>query len=114
MRKVKIIGGGITKFGRHLDRNLKSLVAEAVNAAMKDAGINKDQLQGVWVGNASQGVLTGQESIRGQVVMRAMGIGGIPVVNNWDCLFVLPAWLHGRGDPAPAHGGICKTGGGDP
>ena len=40
MRKVKIIGGGITKFGRHLDRNLKSLVAEAVNEALKDAGIN--------------------------------------------------------------------------
>jgi acetyl-CoA acetyltransferase len=81
MRKVKIIGGGLTKFGRHLDRNLKSLVAEAVNAALKDGGIAEKQLQGAWVGNASQGVLQGQESIRGQVVLRAMGIGGIPVIN---------------------------------
>ena len=81
MQKVKIIGGAMTKFGRHMDRNLKSLVAEAVNGALKDAGVTKEQLGGVWVGNASQGVLQGQESIRGQVVMRAMGIGGIPVVN---------------------------------
>jgi len=95
MRKVKIIGGGITKFGRHLDRNLKSLVAEAVNAALKDAGITKDQLQGVWVGNASQGVLTGQESIRGQVVMRAMGIGGIPVVNMENACASSATALHG-------------------
>jgi hypothetical protein len=29
MHKVKIIGGGMTKFGRHMDRNLKSLVAES-------------------------------------------------------------------------------------
>lgn len=81
MKKVKIIGGAMTKFGRHMGRNLKSLVAEAVHGAFKDAGVTKDQLGGVWVGNASQGVLQGQESIRGQVVMRAMGVGGIPVVN---------------------------------
>jgi len=82
MNKVKIIGGGMTKFGRHMDRNLKSLVAEAVMEALADAGLTKEQIEGVWVGNASQGVLTGQESIRGQVVMRAMGISGVPVINN--------------------------------
>ena len=81
MRKVMIIGGAMTKFGKHFDRNLKSLVAEAVNGALADCGVAQEQLQGAWVGNASQGVLTGQESIRGQVVLRAMGIGGIPVVN---------------------------------
>ncbi|MBU2548977.1 MAG: thiolase family protein [Proteobacteria bacterium] len=81
MRKVKIIGGAMTRFGRHLDRNLKSLVAEAVNGAMADAGLTQDRLEGVWVGNAAQGVLQGQESIRGQVVLRSMGIGGIPVIN---------------------------------
>lgn len=81
MRKVMVIGGGMTKFGRHQDRNLKSLVAEGVNLALADAGVTKEQIQGVWVGNAAQGVLTGQESVRGQVVMQAMGVGGIPVVN---------------------------------
>ncbi len=81
MRKVKIIGGAVTKFGKHLDRNMKSLVAEAVTGALKDAGITKDELQGAWVGNAGQGLHDGQECIRGQVVLRPLGIGGIPVVN---------------------------------
>jgi len=60
---------------------MKSLAAEAVLGALEDAGITKEQLQGAWVGNAAQGVLDGQESIRGQVVLRPLGIGGIPVVN---------------------------------
>lgn len=81
MHTVKIIGGSVTRFGRHRDRNLKSLAAEAIEGALRDAGITKEMLQGAWVGNAAQGVLEGQESVRGQVVLRAMGIGGIPVVN---------------------------------
>jgi len=80
-RKVYIIGGAVTKFGRLIDRNLKSLVKESVEEALKVAGIEKKHLQGAWVGNAAQGILQGQESIRGQVVLRDMGIGGIPVVN---------------------------------
>jgi len=76
-----VIGGAVTKFGKHLDRNMKSLVGEAVGGALEDAGITKEQLEGAWVGNAAQGVLDGQECIRGQVVLRSMGIGGIPVVN---------------------------------
>lgn len=76
-----IIGSAMTKFGRHLDRNLKSLASEAVEGTLRDAGIGKERLEGAWVGNTSQGILQGQESIRGQVVLRSMGIGGIPVVN---------------------------------
>ena len=76
-----MIGGGMTKFGRHADRNLKSLVAEAVGKALEDAGITKEDIQAAYVGNASQGVLQGQESIRGQVVLHDMGIGGIPIIN---------------------------------
>ncbi|HJP52922.1 MAG TPA: thiolase family protein [Pseudomonadales bacterium] len=79
--KATMIGGGMTAFGKHTDRNLKSLVEEAVNIAIKDAGIEKQDIQAAYVGNASQGVLQGQESIRGQVVLHAMGIGGIPIVN---------------------------------
>jgi acetyl-CoA acetyltransferase len=60
---------------------MKSLVAEAVGGALNDANIAKEQLQGAWVGNAAQGVMDGQECIRGQVVLHNMGICGIPVVN---------------------------------
>jgi len=81
MRKVKMIGGAVTHFGKHLDRNMKSLAADAVNGALESAGITKEDLDGAWVGNASWGLIEGQESVRGQVVLRAMGIGGIPVIN---------------------------------
>ena len=43
-QKIKIIGGAMTRFGRHMDRSLKSLVAEAVKEALGDAGINKGLL----------------------------------------------------------------------
>lgn len=76
-----IAGVGMTTFGRHLDRGLKSIGAEAVEAALADAGIAASALQAAYVGNAAAGVITGQESIRGQVILRGMGIGGIPVVN---------------------------------
>ena len=33
------------------------------------------------MGNAAAGIVTGQEMIRGQVALRDMGIGRIPVVN---------------------------------
>jgi acetyl-CoA acetyltransferase len=81
MRNVKIIGGAITKFGKHMERNMKSLAAEAVTGALKDAGITKEQLGGAWVGNAAQGILDGQEMIRGQVVLHPLGITKIPVFN---------------------------------
>ena len=81
MRNVKVIGGAMTKIGKHMDRNMKSLAAEAVHAALTDAGITKEQLEGAWVGNAAQGILDGQEMIRGQIVLHPIGITGIPVFN---------------------------------
>ena len=81
MRDVYIIGVGMTPFGKHMDKNMKALTAEACTSAFKHAGISKEDIQVAVVGNAYQGLVTGQESIRGQVVLRAMGIGNIPVTN---------------------------------
>ncbi len=82
MRDVAIIGAGMTKFGKFLDRSLKDMAREAVEGALQSAGIDKSQLQVAVVGNATAGLITGQEMIRGQVVLREMGIGGIPVINT--------------------------------
>jgi acetyl-CoA acetyltransferase len=76
-----VAGVGMTTFGKHLERGLKSIGGEAVEAALVDAGLTKADLQAAYVGNAAAGVVTGQECIRGQVVLRSVGIGGIPVVN---------------------------------
>ena len=72
MRDVYIIGVGMTPFGKHMDKNMKSLAAEAINKALEHAGITQKEIQTAVVGNAYQGIVTGQESIRGQVVIRNM------------------------------------------
>lgn len=81
MRKVMIIGGAVTKFGKHPSRNMKSLASEAVSGALDDAGIEIKDLGGAWVGNCVQGIFDGQEMIRGQVVLHTMGIYGMPIIN---------------------------------
>lgn len=81
MRKVKIIGGAVTKFGKQPSINMKSLVSEAVTGALGDAGVGIKDLGGAWVGNCVQGIFDGQEMIRGQIVLHTMGITGIPIVN---------------------------------
>lgn len=76
-----VAGVGMVKFGKHLDRTLKGLAAEAIQLALTDAGLDKSAIQAAWMGNAAAGVVTGQEMIRGEVALRSMGIGKIPVVN---------------------------------
>src|SRR5207302_432766 len=52
-----------------------------VNGALKDAGLTPEDLDMAVVGNATAGLITGQEMIRGQVVLREAGIGGIEIIN---------------------------------
>ena len=82
MRDVAIIGAGMTDFGKFLDRGMKDLAREAVQGALDSAGIDKSKLETAVVGNATAGLITGQEMIRGQVALRDMGIGGIPIINT--------------------------------
>ncbi|MDE2014611.1 MAG: thiolase family protein [Alphaproteobacteria bacterium] len=76
-----VAGVGMTRFARMMDRGLKSIAAEAIEAALADAGVGKDDIQAAWMSNAAAGVLSGQECIRGQVVLRGIGMGRLPVVN---------------------------------
>jgi acetyl-CoA acetyltransferase len=81
MEDVYVVGVGMTPFGRLLETSIKDMTRQAVEAALADAGLSADALQGAYFANASQGHMEGQQMIRGQVALRAMGIGGIPVVN---------------------------------
>ena len=82
MRMKAIIAGvGMTTFGKHMDLGLKALGAEAVQAAIRDSGLDADAIEAAYVGNAAAGLITGQESIRGQVILRSIGLGRIPVIN---------------------------------
>ena len=80
-RAVLVAGVGMTRFGKHVDRTMKSLAGEAVAGALEDAGVGREAVQAAFVGNAVQGLISGQECVRGQVVLREHGIGGIPIVN---------------------------------
>ena len=82
MRTDAIVAGvGMTNFGKHLDEGLKAIGGRAVTAALVDAGITGADLDAAYVGNAAAGLITGQESIRGQVVLRGIGLGKLPVIN---------------------------------
>lgn len=81
MREVKVLGVGMTRFGKHLDKGLKVLGATAVEEALEDAGIGREDIRAAFVGNAMAGLMTGQECIRGQVVLRSSGLGGVPIYN---------------------------------
>lgn len=78
---ARILGAAMTRFGRHPDADLRSLAVEAAQAALVDAGLSADAIQMLVFGNATDGVLHGQEMIRGQVALRHAGFQGVPIVN---------------------------------
>ncbi len=81
MEGVYIIGIGMTKFGKLPDRTVRGMAEEAVLLALEDAGIDKKSLEAAYFSNTFWGMFGNQHSIRGQVVMRGMGIDRIPVTN---------------------------------
>lgn len=80
-QKAYIAGVGMTPFGNAIDQSLSQLAATAINEALKDAGLAAKDLGAAYMGNAAAGVITGQVCVPGQVVLRNMGIGRIPVIN---------------------------------
>jgi acetyl-CoA acyltransferase len=81
MREVAIVGVGVHRFGKHPERSLKDLGREAVWAAIDDAEIDPRRIGCAYVGNSLGGLLSGQEGIRGQVILHDAGLDEIPVIN---------------------------------
>ncbi len=81
MTALFIAGIAMTAMGKRPEASVKSLTAEAVRGALADAGIGPERIEAAWFSNTRQPMLEGQNTIRGQVALRAMGIGAIPVVN---------------------------------
>ncbi len=77
MRDVAIIGIGQTKVGEHWDLGLRHLALEALQAAMKDAGV--ERVDAIYVGNMLSGELTGQEHL-GALVADFAGLRGVEAV----------------------------------
>src|SRR5690625_2931932 len=72
---IFINGIGMTKFGNLPNRTLKSLLLEACEEAIKDAGSPK--IDAVFIGNFMGGSVYNQE-ILGAIVANDLGLGYIP------------------------------------
>jgi acetyl-CoA acyltransferase len=81
MRDVVVAGVGMTRFGKFLDRGVRSLAEEAVRSALEDAGAEPAGMQIAFFSNAVGGLITGQEMIPGQAALRRTGLLGVPVFN---------------------------------
>jgi len=72
---VHVMGVGMTRFGKHPDRDAADLGAEALRGAVVDAGIDPRVIEGAYVGHVFQGMVTGQR------VLAQVGLAGIPLSN---------------------------------
>ena len=73
--EVWILGINMTKFGKHPERDIVDLGAEAIQAALKDAGVTMAD-----IGVLAAGNLMGRGGI-GQMLQKQVGQTGIPVYN---------------------------------
>lgn len=79
--KVYIIGVGMTKFGKHLDLGIKQLTGLALDLVLKDAGLERKDLEAAWFSNTGWGISAYQHGIRGQVALSANGLDKIAMTN---------------------------------
>lgn len=78
MRKVAIVGVGMTKFGEHWERGFRDLVTEAGVKALEDAGMSGAEINAGYVGTMAAGSLIGQEHT-GALIADYMGLNPIPI-----------------------------------
>jgi acetyl-CoA acetyltransferase len=75
MNDIFITGGAMTPFGRHTGVLAPELAQHAILKAMDDAGVEARDIQAIYCANVLGGM------ILGQLIVRDLGFGGIPVYN---------------------------------
>jgi acetyl-CoA acetyltransferase len=81
MSEVFVVGAGMTRFGKHPQATVRDLAEEAIASALASADISVGDVDAVVCANAVEGLMTGQENIRGQVMLRTTGLLGRPIIN---------------------------------
>ncbi len=76
---VIVAGGTVGRFGRFPDRSLPDLAGPVLAATLERSGIDADEIERAFVGNAFGGTLQGQESVLAQILLKTAGIEGVPV-----------------------------------
>ena len=77
MREVAIVGIGSTPFGRHAGTPIEQLGVRAAAEALLDAGIDRDRIGAVYLGNFISGPLNGKEVLAG-IVADQLGLPNVP------------------------------------
>jgi acetyl-CoA acetyltransferase len=75
MREVWVAGVGMSHFAKQPTREPEDLVWDAATHALSDAGVERTRIQAGYVGNVYLGMGSGQ------VLLKSVGITGIPVFN---------------------------------
>lgn len=75
MNQMHVMGGAMTVFGRHPGVMAPELAQRAILDAVADAGLQLADIQAVYCANVLGGM------ILGQVILRDLGLKGIPVYN---------------------------------
>ena len=81
MRDVYIVGAHTIKFGKYLDKSIKDLAAMTINPCLKEAALDKKDIQALWFANSGWGYYKGQDCITGPGALRPLGIEAIPMTN---------------------------------
>lgn len=81
MRDARIIGVGMTPFGRHLDKTHSELAQAAAREALADAEIEPRDLDMAIYANVIQGFFAGEMSIPGEYALRPLGVQGVRVMH---------------------------------
>jgi len=76
MRRVAVVGVGVTKFGKH-ERTCAELFAEAAADAIQDAGVSPRAIQAIYFGNVVGGEAERQLHM-GPQVASTLGIPAVP------------------------------------
>jgi len=77
MRKVAIVGVGMSKFGEEWTRGFRDMLIDAGGKAVEDAKLSGSEIDAMYVGTMAPGSLVGQEHI-GALVADYMGLTPVP------------------------------------
>ncbi len=75
MTGVYVLGVGMTRFGKHPDKDAADLGSAAFQEAVTDAGIEPRQIEAAYCGHVFQGMVTGQR------ILAQVGLAGLPLSN---------------------------------
>lgn len=81
MRSVSVVGIGETKMGRFPEQSIRDLILTAGGKAIADSGLDRKDIQAVYVGNFNAQLLCKQGHI-GPLVSEVLGLGHIPTIRT--------------------------------